>query len=259
MAAFLGRACKSEINIKSVKIWIFVFWQNFSYDRIMSALSILWGNQVSSPVNKTNYRNSFKVYQQVYGDILVPEQMHGIDGHVITPELAQNWHKKPLQGDYLITNEKNIWLGALTADCLPIIFYDPVQAVLAVAHAGWRGSVSGISQVVFNRLNQEFGVMPQDLQIFFGPGSGTCCYEVGLDFIDNLAHNKLAQSCIKQLEGRYFFDVLGYNMICLQNCNIPVKNFNLSGYVCTICNIEYCSYRRDNQKTGLQLSLGVLR
>lgn len=225
----------------------------------MSTLSIIWGNQLSSPVNKSNYQASFNHYRQCYGDIFLPRQTHGIDGHVITSAMAQTWHQNPLPGDYLITQEKNIWLGALTADCLPIIFYDQTQAVLAVAHAGWRGSVAGIAQVVFERLKNEFKVQPQNLQIFFGPAAKICCYEVGLDFIANLAQNSMAQRCIKQSGQRYFFDVLDYNMLCLQNCNIPVKNFNLNGYVCTICNIEYCSYRRDNQKTGLQLSLGALR
>ena len=225
----------------------------------MKTISIVWGNQASSPVTKLNYRSSFKNYQQTYGNVFVPEQMHGVDGHVISKDLVKTWHQNPLPGDYLITQEKNVWLGTLTADCLPIIFYDSVQEVIAVAHAGWRGSVAGIAQIVFERLKNEFNVDPQNLQIWFGPAGNTCCYEVGLDFVDNLAQNSKAQSCLVQRNQRYFFDVLGYNMLCLQDCNIPVKNFNLSGYVCTICNIEYCSYRRDNQKTGLQLSLSVLR
>ncbi len=225
----------------------------------MSKLAIRWGSSATSPVSKTHYRASFQNYTATYGDIFVPQQVHGILGHILTKELISTWSSQPLIGDYLITQEPNIWLGTLTADCLPIVFYDPKQAVIAIAHAGWRGSVAGIAQVVFNNLVQNFGVNSQDLQIYFGPSSGTCCYEVKPDFIANLGQNTVALECVEKQGQRYFFDVLRYNMLCLQNCNVPAQNFNLDGHVCTICNIEYCSYRRDNENTGLQLSLCALR
>ena len=225
----------------------------------MKTLSIWWGNQQSSPITKAAYRAAFKNYQAHFGDILVTEQMHGIAGQIIDQVQAERWAKAAPEGDYLITKEPNLWLGVLTADCLPIVFFDKTKDVIAIAHAGWRGTVAGIAQIVLTKLITNFQVDPQNLQIFFGPAARSCCYEVGEQFVANLAHDQIAQACVQRRSASYFFDVLHYNMLCLQVRGVMAINFNLDSNVCTICNPGYCSYRKERDATGLQLSLVALR
>ena len=225
----------------------------------MKKLSILWGNQSNSPTTKLAYRSSLKEYKKQFGDIFVLEQMHGVDGHIVSVESASSWQIAVPKGDYLITKEANLQLGVLTADCLPIVFFDPIAEVVAIAHAGWRGTVAGIAPIVVTKLVENFGVKSQNIQVFFGPAARTCCYEVDQKFMANLVHNQDALACVETRDQRYFFDVSKYNMLCLQKCDIPIDNFNLYNNICTICNIEYCSYRRGGEQTSLQLSLVTLR
>jgi YfiH family protein len=225
----------------------------------MKALSIYWGNSASSPITKLAYRPALKNYQPNFGKILIQEQMHGIAGQIVTPKSAKDWCLDVPKGDYLITQAPNLSLGVLTADCLPIVFFDQAQQVIAIAHAGWRGSVAGIAQVVVTKLVENFGVNPQSLQIFFGPSARSCCYEVDQAFIANLAEDQNGLNCIKKRGESYFFDVSDYNMLCLKNLGVPVANFNLQDNLCTICDVGYCSYRNQGNQTSLQLSLVTLR
>ena len=224
----------------------------------MTTKSIFFGNSSSSLVTKNEYRAALKDYKSNFGDIYVLEQKHGIDG-VIVDSKNSAWGKAVLQGDYLITNQKDAWLGVLTADCMPIVFFDPVKNVVAIAHAGWRGTVGKITQVVVQKLVQSFNSNPKNLQISFGPAARTCCYEVGQDFLDNLSHDTLAKKCIIKRESSSFFDVSRYNVICLTECGVPFENINLQYNTCTICDVEYCSYRRLGNETGLQISMVALR
>lgn len=243
------------------------------YNLAMEKIKIAWGNIANKyddfqipPINKNNYRVALKNYQANFGHIFVAEQMHGIAGHIVQKKDLENWQQTVPMGDYLITNEPGVQIGALTADCQPIVFFDPTNKIVAIAHAGWRGTVAGIALAVVADLVNNFKTKIKDLQIFFGPAAGTCCYEVDQKFILNLNQATLDldqkhgitidyKSCIVQRKQQHFFDVLRYNMLCLQASGVPAANFDMSAHVCTICNFEYCSYRRDGEQTGLQLSL----
>ena len=68
-------------------------------------------------------------------------QVHSTDGlQVINTDFSFN-----SEGDYLLTNQINVGLGVLTADCVPLIVYDAKNNAVGIAHAGWRGSVVGIA------------------------------------------------------------------------------------------------------------------
>jgi len=224
----------------------------------MRSLSIFWGTQATSPVVKSVYRAALKDYTKTFGNSLILEQVHGTAGYVVDQDLAANWPANVPKGDYLITQVPKLSIGVLTADCLPIIFFDAKQKVAAIAHAGWRGTVAGIAKVVYNQLNQNFNVKPEDLQIFLGPSAKSCCYEVDLKFVTSLQHDKIATQCFLETAQRYFFDVSKYNMLCLQAYGVPVNNINLKNNICTICHNDYCSYRKYGDQTGLQLSLVTL-
>jgi purine-nucleoside/S-methyl-5'-thioadenosine phosphorylase / adenosine deaminase len=65
-----------------------------------------------------------------------------------------------------------------TADCVPLLFYDPVTEAIGVAHAGWRGTARGIAAITVAALSEQFGSRPADIRVGVGPSIGPCCYEV---------------------------------------------------------------------------------
>lgn len=85
------------------------------------------------------------------------------------------------EGDALITRLRGVPLGVLAADCLPIIFWDPENKAIGVAHAGWRGVLAQIAVHTVRALHEAFGSDPQALHVLFGPCLRECCMEVGPD------------------------------------------------------------------------------
>ena len=97
---------------------------------------------------------------------------------------------KNLEADGMITSLNNIVLGVLTADCAPILFYDPVRKVIACAHAGWRGALNGVIKNTveqFNKLNCN----KEDIIAAVGPCIEQKNYEVGLDFYEKMVFTLL--------------------------------------------------------------------
>jgi copper oxidase (laccase) domain-containing protein len=97
-------------------------------------------------------------------DLIIPFQTHGTEIGIINEDFIQkNFAERAdlLNGvDALITKEPNVCIGVTTADCVPLIFYDPQLEVIAVAHAGWRGTCGRIAEKVVKRMQEEFGSHP---------------------------------------------------------------------------------------------------
>jgi polyphenol oxidase len=85
------------------------------------------------------------------------------------------------EGDGLITNETGVPLLIMVADCLPILFFDPVHKTIGLAHAGWRGTVSHVAPKTLLAMGETYGTKPEDVRAALGPCIGPCCYEVGED------------------------------------------------------------------------------
>lgn len=89
--------------------------------------------------------------------------------------------------DALMTNEPGVLLAACYADCVPLLFHDPVRGVVAIAHAGWRGTVLEIAARTIEAMGREYGSEPADLRAAIGPSIGPCCYEVDGPVIERAA------------------------------------------------------------------------
>lgn len=109
--------------------------------------------------------------------VLSVKQVHGTEALVLD---------KPIQGadrfegawDALVTDQPGIMVAVRTADCVPVLLYDPVQRVVAAIHAGWRGAVAGIVPKTVALLVARFGARAERLRMAIGPSAGQCCYEV---------------------------------------------------------------------------------
>jgi YfiH family protein len=81
-------------------------------------------------------------------------------------------------GDALAAGARGIPLAIFTADCLAVILADPGRSALAVAHAGWRGTVAGLAGRLVDVLVTRLQARPAELEAAIGPSIGPCCYEV---------------------------------------------------------------------------------
>lgn len=104
-------------------------------------------------------------------------QVHGAETLVIdAPVPGVPWLAK---ADGMVTNHPDVALVMRFADCVPILFYDPVQGAIGLAHAGWRGTVAGAGPSVVRKMAEVYGSRPQDIQAAIGPSIGPEHYQVG--------------------------------------------------------------------------------
>ncbi|MDP8956407.1 MAG: polyphenol oxidase family protein, partial [Actinomycetota bacterium] len=146
--------------------------------------------------------------------------------------------------DGLITSERGVALGILTADCFPVVLADPRRGMLAVVHAGWRGVAAGI----VGKAVATFGDARSIVSIV-GPGVGSDHYEVGEDVASAVSHGAEGDAVIRRDDGRVHLDLGATIERSLRACG--VQRVECTG-ICTACEMErFFSYRRDGV-TGRQ-------
>ncbi|MBK9030124.1 MAG: peptidoglycan editing factor PgeF [Myxococcales bacterium] len=89
---------------------------------------------------------------------------------------------EPPEFDGLVTDQLGPILTTFAADCVPIVFADPIARVCGSAHAGWRGTVAGVAEQVIARMG-ELGARAADVRVALGPSIGACCFEVGPEVV----------------------------------------------------------------------------
>jgi YfiH family protein len=90
-----------------------------------------------------------------------------------------HWTTRPRRRvDAMITRARGVTLVMSSADCVPLMLYDPVREVIALVHAGWRGTARGIAAATVDEMREQFGCRPADIRAGIGPSIGPCCYEV---------------------------------------------------------------------------------
>lgn len=124
--------------------------------------------------------------------LVIPHQVHGTRSLLVDQALlSQLADDAPsdsapflpqMEGvDALLTNLPEVCIGVSTADCVPLLFFDPVTHSIGVAHAGWRGTVARIGVLTVARMYEAFGAHPQDVRCIIGPSIGPKAFEVGDD------------------------------------------------------------------------------
>lgn len=187
--------------------------------------------------------------------LITLKQTHSAHGHVITKEHAYNYRPYSLEGDYLITDQPDVCLGIATADCLPILLYDPTKNVVGIAHAGWQGTAHNIVPTMLEHMRSTFNNNPSDILVFLGPAAHSCCYEVQPDFLKNFTPN----NAIVIRDNKIYFDTSTYTIELLIQAGIPAQNINRDYNMCTICDLTYCSYRRDGAQALRQMTIVTLK
>src|SRR5207248_2062038 len=125
------------------------------------------------------------------------------------------------RADVLLTDRRDRWLSLRFADCVPILAYDRRACALALAHAGWRGTLADSAGAAVRGLADAFGSRPQDLLAAIGPSIGPCCYEVG----DETAAPFLgrARGVARHPGGKTVLDLWTLNADALGDAGVPVE------------------------------------
>jgi len=131
-----------------------------------------------------------------------------------------------------------------TADCFPVVFYDPVAKVVAAAHLGWRGAVEKIFLETILVLMRNFSCRTKDLLVGIGPGARKCCFDH-----KNFVQEKLPewQMYIKSNKTNKTLDIPSFIIDKLVTHGVKKENIEDCG-ICTVCNQNYFSHFRSLQK-----------
>ena len=177
----------------------------------------------SKDLKKNVVRNLEKVAKQINTtkqNIILLNQVHS--NKVIN---VRDIFKIRRIGDGLITNRKKLALGILTADCAPILIFDPKKKIIAALHAGWKGAFKDIIGKTINKLNQK-GSKPKDLIAVVGPCISIKNYEVKKDFLNKfLQKSKKNIKFFKLYNKKIFFSLNSY--IKSQLINMKVKKIEI--------------------------------
>ncbi|MBI5122964.1 peptidoglycan editing factor PgeF [Candidatus Roizmanbacteria bacterium] len=150
--------------------------------------------------------------------------------------------------DSIVTQNKNVFLGVVTADCLPIFMYNPNKKVVAAIHAGWRGLFGGIiKETVAEFIAQ--GSKPQDLIVGIGPCIRSCCYEIAQDHKNKLIEKPDWEQFIIERERRLFLDLPGVALHQLTSLQITKNNIEDGNY-CTFEHEDVYSRRKEGEDFG---------
>jgi polyphenol oxidase len=178
-------------------------------------------------------------------------QVHGGRAAVIT-SLDQAREEDIPAVDILITTVSGLGLLIKQADCQAVMFYDPVNRVVANVHAGWRGQVQNILGETVRLLQSRFGTRPADLYAAVGPSLGPCCAE-----FKNFRREFPPAMWTYQVRPT-FFDLWRLSMDQLAAAGLLPSRLDLAG-LCTRCGAaDFYSYRR-NRVTGRQGAIIALK
>lgn len=156
--------------------------------------------------------------------------------------------------DGLITNCIDIALSTINADCILLIFYDPIKKVIANVHSGWRGTIKRISIKTVEKMKKEFGSKPEDIICCMSPSICKKHFEVDED-VYNLFKNEFNEineydKVYEKKNDKWLIDTILINRLMLKRAGLKEENIIDSG-ICSVCNkVLIHSYRAHGKDAG---------
>lgn len=195
-----------------------------------------------------------------FQDLVLGDQVHEDGIRVVTDEDKGKgifYEKDYSNIDGLITKETGIPIMTFHADCVPLIFLDPVNKVVAASHAGWKGTMLKIGQKTVLKMVERFNSKPKDIMVGIGPSIGKCCYEVSKDVVEKFKTNftKTSNFVATTAKDKFILDLWEANSIALKEAGVLDRNIIVSR-LCTACDTDlFYSHRKENGFTGRMASV----
>ena len=184
--------------------------------------------------------------------LVFPRQTH--TSRVCT--VAEIPEQEITETDALITNQTGICICVQTADCVPILLFDPVEKVAAAVHAGWRGTVQKIVVETVRRMQQEYNSDPVNIMAAIGPSIGPGVYEVGSE-VEQAARHSIPGAeetlCLNG-SGKYHFNLWEANRNLLLSCGLVAQHIEVLKECSFQEGEKYYSARREGVETGRMVS-----
>ncbi|MBE6640251.1 MAG: peptidoglycan editing factor PgeF [Ruminococcaceae bacterium] len=187
-------------------------------------------------------------------------QIHSSRIFTVTEDMLGEgvYRKATAEGDGYIITERGMFAAVKTADCVPVLLYDPAEKICAAVHAGWRGTFALIAAGAVGRM-KELGCKADNIRVAIGPAIVGACYEVGKEVAD-AAIGALGEKAEHVLvrgrsEGKYLCDLKTANSIILCNAGVKKENIDVCG-LCTHCEREtFYSHRASGGVRGTMMSV----
>lgn len=189
-------------------------------------------------------------------EVIQPHQTHSTDVALID---RADIKREDLEGvDALITNLKGVAIGVRTADCIPVLLYDPVTSSIGAAHSGWRGTVNKISTKTVLEMAHCFGAKPSDIRAVIGPGIGADSFQVGEEVAMFFKESRFPLDRIWSfrgprvpgtMQGGHHIDLWESVRISLTECGVRDENIQVAG-IDTYLDENFFSARREGKSTG---------
>lgn len=191
-------------------------------------------------------------------------QSHQVHDVTVAKVDSPDTTREELEGyDALVTNVPGVCLGVRTADCIPILLYDPVNHAAASVHSGWRGTVMRIAQKSIVRMSIEYGTDAADLVALIGPGICPDCFQVGEEVAVEFRKAGFDMERIwsfrgpkteGDIRGGHHIDLFEACRLTMLECGIREENIQLH----TLCTYErtdlFYSARKEGSACGRNIT-----
>ena len=204
-----------------------------------------------APENVSENRSRF--WQAMRVDPRQVATSHQIHGSQVLP-VTQPGHYEGY--DALITNRAGIVLAVTIADCTPVLIFDPVHRAVAAIHAGWRGTVQNIVVKTLDRMQQDFGTLPNECYAYIGTCIDECSFEVDYDVAEQFSD---AYRRFEPATGKYLVNLKKANLDQLSARGMASSRIQVSPFSTVLHNQDFFSYRHEGGQTGRMLAcIGIV-
>lgn len=191
--------------------------------------------------------------------IIIPFQTHGTEIKEIDADFFKLTDDKKSEYlnavDGIFTRIPKVCVGVTTADCVPLLFYNPTKQIIAAVHAGWRGTCGRIAEKTISALVETYNCKPEEIIVTIGPSISVLMYEVKQDVIDNFDKAGFnTAEIVEKRNGALFLDLWKANIQSLRKAGVLSENIEVAG-ICTYTDNElFFSARKLGIKSGRMLS-----
>lgn len=229
-------------------------------------------NKQQLPENEFNkaiqdYKNLCNAINVDYKNIVKTNQEHTDNIAIANKKINQDFPDINLEEysktDGIVTNRPNLVLSTTNADCILLLFFDPVTKTIANTHSGWKGTLQRISVKTVEKMINEFNSKPEDIICCICPSIRKCHFEVDRDVKEmfenefkDLNINKNIDIMEKQKDKeKWNIDTVLINRIILEKTGLKAENIIDSG-LCSVCNKELIhSFRVEKEGYGLNAAI----
>ncbi len=275
---------ENVIHIKKDGIEYLQFRRLLEYKEVVHCYSL--GRELNFMTNRSNgkpiteeekefainsYKKMCKTLGEDYKNIVKPLQEHTNNVKVVKNKINKEEADINLEEykaiDGLITNKPNLILSSTSADCISLLFFDPVKRVIANVHSGWKGTLQRISIKTVEKMVNEFNSRPEDIIVCICPSIRKCHFEVEENVksqfqkeFQDLGEENLKEIIEEKIPNKkWIIDTVLINKIILERKGVKKENI-IDSKICTMCNPEILhSYRFEKENYGLNTALIELK